>query len=169
MGRCYAQDESKDDSFESLFKKELKRRGMEGSGSDTEGPSSSARDSESSTSTAKDPFASGTATRARAPPPQSAFNKGEPAEDQRQKSILLVNEGLEGLIPRATELIKLGGTFFLAFAPLILGVAILFGGIYFVFGDSFVHGGREGAGLPAYVDPDVLLSNPTVDPYVPYK
>jgi hypothetical protein len=38
----------------------------------------------------------------------------------------------QGLIPRATELIKLGLSFFLAFAPLVLGVAVLFGGVYAV-------------------------------------
>jgi hypothetical protein len=37
-----------------------------------------------------------------------------------------------------------------------------------VFGDSFIHGGRPGSG-PVYVDPQVLLSNPTVDPYVPLR
>lgn len=36
-----------------------------------------------------------------------------------------------------------------------------------VFGDNFVHGGRPGTG-PKYVDPQELLSSPTVDPYVPY-
>ena len=37
-----------------------------------------------------------------------------------------------------------------------------------VFGDSFLHGGREGTG-PRYVDPQELLSKTTVDPYVPYQ
>lgn len=38
-----------------------------------------------------------------------------------------------------------------------------------VFGDSFVHGGRPGSGPPPYVDPQELLSESTVDPYVPYR
>ena len=37
-----------------------------------------------------------------------------------------------------------------------------------VFGDSFLHGGREGTG-PRYVDPQELLSKTTVDPNVPYQ
>ncbi len=44
----------------------------------------------------------------------------------------LVSEGLEGLIPRATELLKLGGSVFLAFLPFIAGISILFGAIYLV-------------------------------------
>jgi hypothetical protein len=72
------------------------------------------------------------------------------------------------LIPRATELLKLGGSVFLAFAPFILAISLLFSGIYVAFGDNFVHGGDRGA-LPAYVDPETLLSEPTVDPYIPFN
>jgi hypothetical protein len=75
----------------------------------------------------------------------------------------------QGLIPRATELLKLGGSVFLAFAPFILAISVLFGGIYLTFGDSFVHGGDRNAGPPAYVDPEVLLSEPTVDPFIPFQ
>jgi hypothetical protein len=35
-------------------------------------------------------------------------------------------------------------------------------------GDQFVHGGDSNSGPPAYVDPETLLSEPTVDPYIPY-
>jgi hypothetical protein len=58
---------------------------------------------------------------------------------------------------------------FLAFAPFILAISILFGGIYFTFGDNFVHGGDRASGPPAYVDPNVLLSEPTVDPFIPFQ
>lgn len=75
----------------------------------------------------------------------------------------------QGLIPRATELLKLGGSVFLAFAPFILAISVLFGGIYLTFGDHFVHGGDRSSGPPAYVDPNLLLSEPTVDPYIPYQ
>lgn len=34
-------------------------------------------------------------------------------EDQRQRSLGLVNEGLEGLLPRASQLVQLGGSVFL--------------------------------------------------------
>lgn len=41
-------------------------------------------------------------------------------------------------------------------------------GIFSVFGDSFVHGGRPGA-LPVYQDPEELLAAPTVDRFVPFR
>lgn len=91
------------------------------------------------------------------------------AEGQRERSMEMVNEGLEGLIPRASQLLTLGFSAFLPFLPFMLAFSLLFSAIFFVFGDSFLHGGREGVGLPAYVDPQTLLSEPTVDPYVPYS
>jgi hypothetical protein len=45
-----------------------------------------------------------------------------------------VNEGLEGLLPRAGELLKLGGSIFLAFVPFIAAISLLFGGVYVAFG-----------------------------------
>jgi hypothetical protein len=81
----------------------------------------------------------------------------------------MVNEGLEGLIPRASQLLQLGGSVFLAFAPFILAISLLFSGIYFVFGESFVHGGEAGRGLPQYIDAEALLAEPTVDPRVPFQ
>jgi hypothetical protein len=83
--------------------------------------------------------------------------------------LLLLPLLLQGLIPRATELLKLGGSVFLAFAPFILAISVLFGGIYLTFGDSFVHGGDRNSGPPAYVDPEVLLGEPTVDPFIPFQ
>lgn len=38
-----------------------------------------------------------------------------------------------------------------------------------VMGDSFVHGGSNTSGPPAYIDPETLLSEPTIDPYIPYQ
>lgn len=73
----------------------------------------------------------------------------------------------QGFLPRAWELLKLGGSFFLAFAPFIIAVALAFSAIYFVFGDAFVHGGSPAAGPPPYYDPDLLLAEPTADPMVP--
>jgi hypothetical protein len=73
----------------------------------------------------------------------------------------------EGLIPRVTELVKLGGSFFLAFGPFIVGVALAFACVYAVFGSSFVHSGRPSAGPPTYIDPIELLNEPTIDPMVP--
>lgn len=39
---------------------------------------------------------------------------------------------LQGLIPRLTQLARLGGSFFLAFLPAVLVISLLFSGIYFV-------------------------------------
>ena len=74
---------------------------------------------------------------------------------------------VQGFIPRASELLKLGLTFFLAFVPFILVISLAFSGIYAVFGDSFVHGGTPASGPPPYIDPDMLLAEPTADPMVP--
>ena len=38
-----------------------------------------------------------------------------------------------------------------------------------VFGESFLHGGQPGVGGARYVDPQDLLSAPTVDPYIPLR
>ena len=65
---------------------------------------------------------------------------------------------MQGFLPRATELLKLGLSFFLAFGPFILVVSLAFGGIYAVFGDAFVHGGSPSVGPPTYYDPDLLLA-----------
>lgn len=39
---------------------------------------------------------------------------------------------LQGLIPRAKELIKLGGGFFLAFVPAVIVISLLFTGMFAV-------------------------------------
>ncbi|EFJ53012.1 hypothetical protein VOLCADRAFT_85849 [Volvox carteri f. nagariensis] len=174
-----------DSSFESLFSKELQRRGL--SSVDDEGSSRPAENAGSSSSGSTGPFAgsggsgptpganpfasssgpsSSTRTRPRsAPPPKAADAEG----DQRQKSMDLVNEGLEGLIPRAKVLLQLGGSVFLGFLPFMIVFSLLFTGVYSVFGTNFVHGGREMMSPPTYIDPERLLSEPTVDPYVPYN
>lgn len=38
----------------------------------------------------------------------------------------------QGLIPRAKQLLTLGVTFFLAFAPVVLAISLLFSGIFWV-------------------------------------
>ncbi|GIL78965.1 hypothetical protein Vretimale_196 [Volvox reticuliferus] len=185
-------------SFESLFSKELQRRGL--SSVDEEGSSRPAETSSTSSGSAgpfggnssnadgTNPFASGssssstnsgpgssssssnsstrTRTRPRSAPPPMAANA---EDDQRQKSMDMVNEGLEGLFPRAKLLLQLGGSVFLGFLPFMLVFSLLFSGVYGVFGTSFLHGGREMTSPPTYIDPDRLLSEPTVDPYVPYN
>lgn len=132
----------------------------------------------------KDPFKAGGRTRqspfasAAAAPPrqgarQSTSSQQQPpipsVEGQRERSLALVTEGLEGLIPRASQLLKLGGSVFLAFLPFMAAFSALFTLVYVVFGDSFLHGGVAGAGPPPYVDPERLLSETTVDPYITYR
>lgn len=150
--RLRAEKEDAEREIESLFEKELRRRGIDASDPSTsKGPPEQQR----------------TATR-----PAPGF-RGAPSEDdydvppQLARSRALQSEGLEGLIPRGSELLKLGLSFFLAFIPFILVISLAFGGIYAVFGDSFVHGGAPSSGPPPYIDPDMLLAEPTADPMVP--
>lgn len=98
------------------------------------------------------------------PPPRFADSEVPP---QLQKSRELNSEGLEGLIPRASQLLQLGLSFFLAFGPFIVGVGLAFLLVQQVFGDAFVHSGRPSTGPPPYIDPQELLSEPTVDPMIP--
>lgn len=75
----------------------------------------------------------------------------------------------QGLIPRVKVLLQLGGSVFLGFLPFMLVFSLLFTGVYSVFGTSFLHSGGEMTSPPTYIDPERLLSEPTVDPYVPYS
>ncbi|KAL7591911.1 uncharacterized protein LOC111904241 [Lactuca sativa] len=80
--------------------------------------------------------------------------------NQREQSMALNSEGLEGLIPRAKVLLSLGGTFFLAFWPLILLTIGSFTAIYLYFGPKFVHDGTtKQIQLPQYIDPYDLLED----------
>eukprot|EP00898_Chlorokybus_atmophyticus_P004369 jgi/Chlat1/4933/Chrsp31S04850 len=126
-----ASGEGGDSSTESLFMKELKRRGMKSVRAvETEEPQSERID----------------------PPPPVAQNA-----TQLERSRKLNSEGLEGLIPRATELVKLGGSFWVAFWPYLAATAAGFVAIYLAFGSGFVHGGAPAVGPPRYIDPDELL------------
>ena len=62
------------------------------------------------------------------PPPQFQNDM----QGQLERSRQLNSEGLEGLIPRATELAKLGLSFFLAFGPFIIAVVLASAAIYAV-------------------------------------
>ncbi|KAL9231949.1 hypothetical protein vseg_007107 [Gypsophila vaccaria] len=78
--------------------------------------------------------------------------------NQREQSMALNSEGLEGLIPRAKILLRLGGTFFLAFWPLILITVASFAALYLYLGPTFVHDGSKiQITPPQYIDPYVLL------------
>ena len=59
---------------------------------------------------------------------------------------------------------------FIGFGPLIAVFSVLFVGTYVLMGSDFIHGGdtyENGGGVPAYVPPEVLLAEPTVDRMVP--
>ena len=96
----------------------------------------------------------------------------------------------QGLIPRATELLRLGFGFFLPFLPFMVAFSVLFTLTFYVFGADFLHGGNyyalpastetaNGAAdvarpapvqrrAPAYIPPEALLAEPTVDRMVPF-
>mmetsp|Transcript_18804 Transcript_18804/g.32087 ORF Transcript_18804/g.32087 Transcript_18804/m.32087 type:complete len:202 (+) Transcript_18804:55-660(+) len=155
-----------DSNMESRFAAELRKRKMlEASRASGEG----SKESPPSSPTSKDPFTSNnaTSTRARTAPPPRISMDG--SQDQRQRSLSMVNEGLEGLPGRASQLIQLGGSIFLAFLPFMLAFSLLFSGVYWVFGDTFLHTGAERSGQRTYIDPQRLLSEPTVDPYVQFR
>ena len=98
----------------------------------------------------------------------------------------LTRLGAQGLIPRAIELLRLGFGFFLPFLPFMVVFSILFTLTFNVFGEDFLHGGgyydletAERAvatsqppperRLPAYIVPEALLAEPTVDRMVPFR
>ncbi|GLU03375.1 hypothetical protein SLE2022_205770 [Rubroshorea leprosula] len=88
--------------------------------------------------------------------------------NQREESMQLNSEGLEGLIPRAKLLPSLGGTFFLAFGYLILLTAACFSALYLYFGSSFVHDASNKAiSPPQYVDPYALLEDERISQTAP--
>jgi hypothetical protein len=166
-------------SFEDLFAQELKRRGIDEAAAKGSSSSSPPKAAAAARGPAADPFASGAApssprsssgprdeTRQQRAGPNDAT--AAQSEDQRERSMRLVSEGLDGLLPRARELLLLGGSVFLGFLPAMLIFSLVFTGIFSVFGDNFVHGGRQGA-LPTYVDPEQLLAEPTVDRFVPFR
>jgi hypothetical protein len=78
--------------------------------------------------------------------------------DQRKRSMALNSEGLEGLVPRGQELVKLGGSFWLSLWPLIVASLLAFGAAYVYFGPAFVHSGYQ-TSPPPYVDPYQLLES----------
>ena len=108
------------------------------------------------------------------------------AKDSLEKSRALSGEGLEGLPERASQLLRLGAGFFLPFWPFMLAFSVLFTLTFWAFGDDFLHSGDyftaqglEKAGLvepgtavrttrPAYIVPEALLAEETVDRMVPF-
>ncbi|CAN6988809.1 unnamed protein product [Brassica oleracea var. botrytis] len=138
---------------ESLFMKELKRRGMT--------PTSLLQDYEVDVDEiktgGKDTRNSSRTTATTTP----AFDQS--LLNQRERSLALNSEGLEGLIPRARILLTIGGTFFLGFWPLIVLTLGAFSALYLYFGADFIHdGSRTPVSPPPYIDPYTLLEDERV-------
>ncbi|OMO63409.1 hypothetical protein COLO4_32478 [Corchorus olitorius] len=88
--------------------------------------------------------------------------------NQREESMKLNSEGLEGLVPRAKLLLTLGGTFFLSFWPLIIATVASFSALYLYFGPSFVHdGSNTPISPPQYIDPYTLLEDERISETAP--
>lgn len=140
---------------ETLFMRELKRRGL-------------------SKRSEEDGNKSGLGTEIKVD--TSEVNSGSQiTADQRKQSMALNSEGLEGLIPRAQGLLTLGGGFFLAFWPLIISSVAVFVALCFYYGPIFIHSGeRVGYSQHPYVDPYELLENEQIPPeagpsFVPFN
>lgn len=156
-------DDGEGDLLENLFRQEVeKRKAAESS----QQRASSSGGSGGSAGGTTGPGGAESSTRTQPPP---SFPRDPETPSQLEKSRALNSEGLEGLIPRGSVLIRLGLSFTLAFGPFILAVALAFGGLYAVFGDAFIHSGTAGAGPPPYIDPDLLLNEPTADPTVAFR
>ncbi|XP_059446048.1 uncharacterized protein LOC132177651 [Corylus avellana] len=88
--------------------------------------------------------------------------------NQRERSMALNSEGLEGLIPRAKLLLTIGGTFFFGFWPLILITIAVFCALYFYFGPTFVHdASKTPISPPPYIDPYALLEDERISQIAP--
>ncbi|KAK8518890.1 hypothetical protein V6N13_017844 [Hibiscus sabdariffa] len=135
---------------ESLFMKELKRRGMT--------PNSLLEDTKRNRldEEMKEGEEGGSVSKRNAV--STEFEKS--LANQRERSMELNSEGIEGLIPRAKLLLTLGGTFFLSFGPLILATVALFSALYLYFGPSFIHDtSKTSIAAPQYIDPYALLKD----------
>ncbi|XP_057424525.1 uncharacterized protein LOC130718083 [Lotus japonicus] len=149
-----------DEAPESLFMKELKRRGMN--------PTSLLEDYKQSSNVLDEEVYVNEEDRGSPKRSAVSTNIERGLENQRERSMALNSEGLEGLVPRAKLLLTLGGTFFLAFGPLILVTVALFSALYFYFGPSFVHDGSNmSLSPPQYVDPYELLEDERISQIAP--
>ncbi|TVU24767.1 hypothetical protein EJB05_27223, partial [Eragrostis curvula] len=149
--RAGGDGEQEEDSPESLFARELLRRGMAPGAAPSAEAAAGEKQAEEGGAEAgrKRGVAAAAAGFER-----GAAAGGGGADGQRERSMALNSEGLEGLIPRAKLLLSLGGTFFLAFGPLILVTVSLFAGLYLYFGPSFVHdASKTPISPPPYIDP----------------
>ncbi|KAK9073987.1 hypothetical protein SSX86_006582 [Deinandra increscens subsp. villosa] len=143
---------------ESLFMKELKRRGMTPT-SLLEESRSTLKDENITYKEEDGGFSNRNAV---------STDLDKSLSNQRERSMALNSEGLEGLIPRAKVLLTLGGTYFLAFWPLILVTVVSFSAVFLYFGPKFVHdASTRQVYLPKYVDPYALLEDQRISETAP--
>jgi len=86
-------------------------------------------------------------------------SSGQGGMDQLERSRKLNSEGLEGLIPRATELVKLGGSFWVAFWPFmaaIIAATVLLSLFTGFTGTNFIHDGSQSMAIPEYLPRELL-------------
>ncbi|XVF67406.1 hypothetical protein PTKIN_Ptkin10aG0118400 [Pterospermum kingtungense] len=145
---------------ESLFMKELKRRGMT--------PASLLEDAKKANYGMDEEMKVGeeAGSFSKRNAVSTEFEKS--LSNQRERSMELNSEGLEGLVPRAKQLLTLGGTFFLGFWPLILSTVAFFSALYFYFGPSFIHDtSKTPISPPPYIDPYTLLEDERISETAP--
>ncbi|XP_021892390.1 uncharacterized protein LOC110810495 [Carica papaya] len=145
---------------ESLFMKELKRRGMT--------PTSLLEDAKRNTYEVDGGTKVGEETSS-FPKRNAVSTEFDPSlSNQRERSMALNSEGLEGLVPRAKLLVTLGGTFFLGFWPLIVLTVSFFSALYLYFGPAFVHdASNTPSAPPQYIDPYALLEDERISQAAP--
>ncbi|XVE66693.1 hypothetical protein DITRI_Ditri08aG0099100 [Diplodiscus trichospermus] len=145
---------------ESLFMKELKRRGMT--------PTSLLEDAKKTNYGLDEEMKVGEEAGrfSKRNAVSTEFEKS--LTNQRERSMELNSEGLEGLVPRAKLLLTIGGTFFLGFWPLILSTIAFFSALYLYFGPSFIHDASETSiSPPQYIDPYTLLEDERISGTAP--
>ncbi|KAM5549805.1 hypothetical protein ABKV19_000962 [Rosa sericea] len=133
---------------ESLFMKELRKRGMS--------PTSLLEEAERTEHGINDERGKGDRGFSNRNAVSTEVEKS--LANQRERSMQLNSEGLEGLIPRGRLLLTLGGTFFLAFWPLI---------VISYFGPTFIHDANNRISPPQYIDPYELLEDDRISQIAP--
>ncbi|KAJ6964979.1 hypothetical protein NC652_003023 [Populus alba x Populus x berolinensis] len=145
---------------ESLFMKELKRRGMT--------PTSLLEETNRGNYGVEDEMKIGEEDWGFSKRNSVSTEIDKGLSNQREKSMALNSEGLEGLIPRAKLLLTIGGAFFLGFWPLILIIVASFSALYSCFGSSFIHDGSDApTSPPQHVDPYELLEDERISQIAP--
>ncbi|KAB2042709.1 hypothetical protein ES319_D02G234700v1 [Gossypium barbadense] len=163
--RCATQDgdnkNNGEESPESLFMKELKRRGMT--------PTSLVEDAKNTNYGLDEEMKVGEERGSVSKRNVVSTEFDQSLSNQRERSMELNSEGLEGLVPRAKLLLTLGGTFFLSFWPFILSTIAFFSALYLYFGPSFIHdGSKTPVPPPQYIDPYTLLEDERISQTAPH-